>query len=294
MLPVLRAKQLQGGVKGFALGRVRRILPPYYAALAISLILALCFIRPHSNTRYDVSLPVTHSGVLAHLLLVQDFHWSVYEINGPMWSIAVEVHIYLLFPLFVWLWKHLGILPVLVLSGILSLSLSHLVSIGVLRSPAPAYIFVFGFGMAAACFSYGEAERWLPRFSISLLATIAVISFVLGTWLFQSGRGNRSDFMIGISAACFLAILSRNATGSLRRRFSAKWLVLIGGFSYSLYLLHFPFQQLFWQWLVLPFHLSRMAGFLIVAGPGTVVILLLCYLFYRVFERPFMRQKPVV
>jgi peptidoglycan/LPS O-acetylase OafA/YrhL len=100
--------------------------------------------------------------------------------------------------------------------------------------------------------------------------------------------------MIGISAACFLAILSRNATGSLRRRFSAKWLVLIGGFSYSLYLLHFPFQQLFWQWLVLPFHLSRMAGFLIVAGPGTVVILLLCYLFYRVFERPFMRQKPVV
>jgi peptidoglycan/LPS O-acetylase OafA/YrhL len=166
---------------------------------------------------------------------------------------------------------------------------------GFLRLPAPAFIFVFVLGMAAACFSYGEAEKWLPRFSTSLLATGIIFSFVLEIWLcIHPFRGPLLDFLIGLSAACFLAILSRNADGPLWRWISSKWLVWIGGFSYSLYLLHFPLQQLFWQGLVCPFHLSRAAGFLIVAGPGTVVILILSYLFYRVFERPFMRRKPAM
>ena len=59
MIPVLRASHLRGGVRGFALGRIRRILPPYYAALLLSTVIAVLFLRNPTHTLYDGSLPVT-------------------------------------------------------------------------------------------------------------------------------------------------------------------------------------------------------------------------------------------
>jgi peptidoglycan/LPS O-acetylase OafA/YrhL len=65
----------------------------------------------------------------------------------------------------------------------------------------------------------------------------------------------------------------------------------VGIFSYSLYLIHFPVQEVLWQHLIAPLGLSRGAGFALMGGAGTVLILFLAYCFYWVFERPFCNQS---
>jgi len=69
MLPVARRADgaLAGGAAGFLRRRARRILPPYYAALALSLglIAAAPLLQSRGGTQWDSKLPVTGSGVLA-------------------------------------------------------------------------------------------------------------------------------------------------------------------------------------------------------------------------------------
>jgi peptidoglycan/LPS O-acetylase OafA/YrhL len=103
MIPVIRSGVLRGGTKGFLFGRVRRILPPYYSALVLSVFVVSNFLQYPSHTWYDLSLPITTKGILAHVFLVQNLHWSWTEINGPLWTTAIEFQIYLLFPFLVWM-----------------------------------------------------------------------------------------------------------------------------------------------------------------------------------------------
>ncbi|MCC2668454.1 MAG: hypothetical protein K0Q72_925, partial [Armatimonadetes bacterium] len=113
MLPVARTVQgyLPGGVGRFLQRRARRILPPYYAALAICLLLLVLTALYQRGGGTGRSHPVVEaSNLLAHLLLVHDLRaeWAQ-AIDPPMWSVAVEWHIYLLFPtLLLSLWRRLG------------------------------------------------------------------------------------------------------------------------------------------------------------------------------------------
>src|SRR5262249_37919081 len=110
MLPVVRqGGELQGGAWQFFKRRTRRILPPYYLALAISLILIWTIIGQKTNTHWDTSLPVDGKAIWTHLLLLQDvFQDTSARINHVMWSISVEWRIYFLFPLLVLCWRRAG------------------------------------------------------------------------------------------------------------------------------------------------------------------------------------------
>jgi peptidoglycan/LPS O-acetylase OafA/YrhL len=100
MLPVVRhGAEIQGGAWQFFKRRARRILPPYYFALAISLLLIWTVIGQKTNTHWDASLPADGKAIWTHLLLLQDvFQDTSARINHVMWSISVEWRIYFLFP----------------------------------------------------------------------------------------------------------------------------------------------------------------------------------------------------
>ena len=91
MLPVAASAdlKLRGGLIGYIKRRAWRIVPPYYAALCVALIIAL------TNGAYHMFSP---GDVAAHLLLIHNLNpdW-LYSINAPMWSIAVEWQIYFVF-----------------------------------------------------------------------------------------------------------------------------------------------------------------------------------------------------
>lgn len=101
MLPVARSDgALQSGFWGYMGRRARRILPPYYAALILTL-LVIHFV-PGMNTahglRWDMALPTLKASVVGvHLLLIHTLRpWWAYAIDPPMWSVAVEWQIYFL------------------------------------------------------------------------------------------------------------------------------------------------------------------------------------------------------
>jgi peptidoglycan/LPS O-acetylase OafA/YrhL len=108
MLPVVRGPgRIPGGPLAFLGRRARRILPPYYCALAFSLVLIALWIGQKTGTHWDISIPVTWQDVVYNLLLVQDV-FAGGKVNHAFWSIAVEWRIYFLFPMFVFLRRRLG------------------------------------------------------------------------------------------------------------------------------------------------------------------------------------------
>ena len=109
-LPVVRGNgQLAGGALSFFGKRARRILPPYFFTLALSLLLIWLAIGRSTGTLWDTCLPADDKGVLTHLFLVQDLaRGENSKINYPLWSISVEWRIYFLFPLLVALRRRWG------------------------------------------------------------------------------------------------------------------------------------------------------------------------------------------
>ncbi len=97
MLPAARNPQgsyLPDGIKSYFERRAWRILPPYYAALAISLILN--YFAYHVKLHTSGPYPLTHYGfsapdLLSHLFLVHNYSpLYIDKIDPPMWSIGIE------------------------------------------------------------------------------------------------------------------------------------------------------------------------------------------------------------
>lgn len=301
MIPVIRRGGLRGGAPGFLLYRLRRILPPYYAALAGSILLVLAFIRFKTHTVFDNSLPITLRGVLYHVFLIHnlDLH-TKFQINGPLWSIAIEVQIYLLFPLFIWIWQRRGIGPVLALGLALS-AVAHLLVRGTnLAGFSSAYISIFTMGMYASLLVFDDnwRRRTLRRrgalrviYSMPFVALLPVLVPAHAGALVKN-HAELTALLAGAISASFLVILGRNPQNLFRRGLSFMPLVWVGGFSYSLYLIHFPLQQLFWQAFVMNRIANPVLGFALVATAGTACIVFCAWAFYRLFEKPFMHVKP--
>jgi peptidoglycan/LPS O-acetylase OafA/YrhL len=70
-LPVLKNNGvLRWGAVEFFKRRAIRILPPYYFALALSLVLIGTVIGKKTGTHWDCSIPVTTFGIVTHVLVV--------------------------------------------------------------------------------------------------------------------------------------------------------------------------------------------------------------------------------
>ena len=105
-----------------------------------------------------------------------------------------------------------------------------------------------------------------------------------GTW--------PSDVLVGLATTCLLihgAQKSAVASGVVRL-LSARPLVAIGTFSYSLYLVHHPVLQLA-SGVVRHLHLDSVPSFMLfvtVGGGGAVAV---AYTFFLAFERPFLVHR---
>lgn len=295
-LPVIaQGGELRGGVKGFLKRRARRILPPYYAAVALCLVLIWTLIGKPTGSLWDYPLHVDPFAIASHLLLLQDF-FATSRINYVFWSIAVEWQIYFIVPLLVLAWKRYGASKVVL--G--ALSLGYALRFGLedtrLTRAHPQFLGMFALGMLAAHVARSADARfvrlrervpWTALAALAFLVTVG-LTFGWGVALAES-RFHWLDLPVGIMTASGLAAASRPQSNVLNRFFSWPPLVAIGTFSYSLYLIHAPLLQLMWQYGLLPIGLSReaMLGCLLSAGLGLVV--LASYGFFRLFEAPFMR-----
>ncbi len=295
-LPVVRAHgELRGGTMAFMKRRARRILPPYYGAVALCLLLIFTIIGKPTGTLWDVPIHVTPVAVISHLLLIQDI-FGTSKINYVFWSIAVEWQIYFLFPALVWSWRRYGARVTVAVAMVLGYALRFGFADTRLVRAAPQYIGCFALGMLAAFIgrspdpAYARARDRLPWDALCLLGltTVGVMS-----WSFGLARAVDAfqflDLPTAIAAMCMLVATSKPGSRAAAA-LSWKPLVWVGTFSYSVYLVHAPLIQVVWQYVIRPARLGSAATFLVLMGPGAVVILGGSYAFFKVLEEPFIRQ----
>lgn len=300
MLPVVQNDlRLRKGFKQYIQSRARRILPPYYAALVLSLLLIFCvpFMRQPSGTQWDTKVPVSVADVVSHALLVHDFSGDwIGKINGPLWSVAVEWHIYFLMPLALLpLWRRIGgtTTTALLLVATLALAFSDVGSFA-----HPWLIALFAAGMLAAEVTVRDNVK--PKTLVIVGAATAVALVGLGL-TFPSGIMVyfAIEVLVGLMLAIGLAVAGPRAvqgrTPRLLRVLETKPFVTLGLFSYSIYLVHSPLLGLV-NLLLLPLGFPATGQYLILTFVALPVILVICYGFYWLVERHFLnsRQKQLV
>ena len=311
MLPVVRSHkgQLPGGTRAFLRRRARRILPPYYVALTLALLLALVpgMNRPNGS-RWDQALPAWEPGaILSHFLLIQNWNseW-LFKIDMPAWSVAPEWQIYWLFPY--------ALLPLARRIGMVGTVLfvvglgwaARFVFGGRYDFIAYSYVGLFALGMMGAAINFSKAtwaQAALQRFPWGLMTWLGGVSFVFigfwRGWYWMEAHCWVTDLVIGFATVCLLVFCTQHLVGSasktppfILRLLQAKSLVLLGGFSYSYYLMHDlilnalcatarlvdPEPQTLWCFLF---------------GAGIPLSLTGAYAFHRLFERPFMPARPL-
>ena len=318
MLPVARSAdgRLRGGFWDYIKRRSLRILPPYYAAMAI--IIALLLTAKHlGNAIGDLSHNVhaddlTARNIVSHIFLLQNWvdfgKWNS-SIESSMWSVSVEWQIYFLFPLLLLpLWRRFGpTAPVIVglLIGILplvALSKEHNFSWA-----SPWYVGLFAMGMAGATISFSrepKMRRLYKRLAWGKLAAAGFGIFLLvAVWLdFYHLRSESVgmclavglDALVGLATMCLIVSCTRNAHAagldSDKRRpltlrlLESRWAISLGVFSYSLYLVHVPIVLKLGQWAGT--HFSPVWAFLVEIA-GIPFVLAAAYLFHLAFERRF-------
>lgn len=296
-LPVADAGgQIEGGVLHFFRRRARRILPPYYAALGLSLALIASVIGQPTGTLWDVPIEVDFQAVVAHVALVQDF-FRTGRINYAFWSIAVEWHLYFLFPLIVAAARRWGIGRAV----LAALCIGYAIRFGFagtrIERASPHYLGLFALGMLAAYVARARAVRHLRThwgWGALALGLLALTLLLAGTWgvPLAHARLHYLDLLVGLMAMAALVSASVAPERGLTRLLSARPLVFIGTFSYSLYLVHAPMLQLMWQYVLAPMQLTQTEVFFSLMTAGLGAVLAFSYGFFRLCERPFMRAVP--
>ncbi|MCX6368963.1 MAG: acyltransferase [Armatimonadetes bacterium] len=299
MLPVLSREHFEP--KTFLLRRAQRILPPYYAALILTFGITLL------SNALSVSLKdaISWQGILARIFLCQEIPRAIlWEWNLPLWSVAVEWKIYLVFPLVVAGIRRFGaektvaatlLCSLVLLYGLAlltplapSLTLSLMEPVGVM----PQLLGLFGFGVLAAVWS-----RSVGRLSQKQLRLGALIGMGLGVglealWQNTSKELPRfvTDYLFGAGAACLLAYLAQAPKSRLRALVEWRSLVALGGMSYSVYLLHDPIVRLLSRGLLLRLPISHVPYFVLLSALSLMVTLALSWLFFRLVEQPTLRK----
>ena len=280
MLPVARnGLTLRGGSGVFFKKRAHRILPPYYVALGLAILVELIS-HPSSTRMAYLREQSTILGIWSHLFMVHNwFQEAAFGFDGPLWSVAMECQIYLLFPLMVMAWRRFGPVPTLTTLCILAHAGYHMVG----HLVAINYFFIFALGMAGAeLASRGKAHKWLQW---------ACWISLIGYFFIFRDKDNISDFFIGSFATALMAVLSLGAMLPVRKALSVRVLTWLGSISYSLYLTHSVIQHIY-----LRTHMAAgrandpLKQFLVLVFCVTPIILVVAYLFYLVAERPFINH----
>jgi GT2 family glycosyltransferase/peptidoglycan/LPS O-acetylase OafA/YrhL len=298
-LPVARTGTLAGGAGGFFRRRARRLLPPYYASFVLSLILVWTVIGTRTGTHWDISVPVDWHGYVGNGLLAGDVLGGG-QLNHVWWSVALEWQIYLVFPLLVGCWLAFGAGVAAVLGCLIALGVAVVVAVVPVLGPVnlvglmPWFLALFAFGMLGAAIAETDAPklralrertRWSSLALAGGLAVVLVCIIVgrVGVYAHLAAV----DLAVGAATLCALVASCRD-DGRLRRTLSFRPLVFVGGFSYSLYLVHAPMLQVVWQYGLRPLGLGASATFVLLAVLGVPLVLVASYLFFRIFERPFL------
>ena len=229
--------------------RMRRIILPYYAALAFAIMLPQTLVVLMGLLGKEASWQswpsfadlLTHA-TFTHLFFVD--YWS--GINGSLWTMSLEMQLYLLFPLLVVTIHRWGLRALaLAVAGAIAFRIGVVVIVDgptfpdqfVWAASGMGRLMEFGAGMWAASLVF-QARRELGRTGIAGLMSLIIGSYLAATagWSISEVLPVR-ELALGVLFAALVVLTLR--TG-FSRIVGAPPLCWIGFRAFSLFLIHQP------------------------------------------------------
>lgn len=301
MLPIARRPEarLPRALVPFAARRAERLLPAYFLVLvaSIALIAAVPALRAESGTPWDITLPsLTFGSITSHALLVHNWFeaWR-WTINPPMWSIALELQIYLVFAIALLpLVRAIGVRWTAVVAFVASIALAGL-GFGFAH---PWMLGLFALGMVCAQITAGGREGSSYDTLRLIAAGAAVTLATVGTEALGNGVvGDMfSEVTVGAATAVVIVVLASTgrAAGSLAAWTAAvlSWgpLRAMGRSSYSLYLVHYPIVAAVYLTVIREQGWSVPISLAALTAVSVPVIATTTAVVYYAAERPFLRR----
>ena len=279
----------KGGMQRYFARRFKRIIPPYYVALILSIIIIIIFpiLQVSSNTNWDSKIPINFENIGAHFLLIHNLktYW-ISKINGAHWSVALEWQIYFLFPIMLFIWKKAN--------WLLSLSITFVFSYFVniyLPFTRPQYIVLFFLGLLSAFYTFNKEYRlkFNKYFFLFLIILFTIALVIIKLKLIPEFY---SEIILGLSIAFLLnQITFLPDKNILINFFSSKISAELGKISYSLYLIHGPILALVNLLLLKYFNIKYEIQLLIMWFVITPLTVFLSKIFYELVESKFLNSK---
>jgi peptidoglycan/LPS O-acetylase OafA/YrhL len=312
MLPVTRSadQRLRGGCVLYIKRRAWRILPPYYAALVLALAVAafspqgLAWLHGEHHPGSSQWLSNFSAGnVVSHVFVLHNLseRWAT-SLDMALWSIATEWQIYFFFPLLLLpVWRKFGAFAAVVAGFAFGMAPHVLLPHGKNFDWAcPWYLGLFALGMTCAVLLqrgvFGNKRAALLPWTTLLFAGLYFATKLLYAGS-EVGENDPvrwlKDALAGFIAASVIlscAVAANGGGNRLLRVFEHRRLVGLGTWSYSLYLTHCLVLQ---EMLTMQrfCHFFGVTALLLRVLVGIPASLALAYLFFLVFERPFLSGR---
>jgi peptidoglycan/LPS O-acetylase OafA/YrhL len=272
-------------LKAFYVRRFFRIYPAYLLAL---LVFATVF--PGSSLPFT---KLTHwAQLVSHIFQFQNlFDTTVYSINGSYWTIAIEVQLYLLFPLLLIFARRFSYAWLLFMLLLVEVSL-HFFSALFFYGPghfppawlrASPFFFCFSWAIGAAL-----ADAFLSGKPLPFTKIHPLVWLVPGLLTSQYPAHEFSFTLFSLGTASVIARCVTQGSVEERKSYLGRFIRRTGVYSYSLYLIHGPIlivlMELIQAWL--PGIRNQPLLLFAVAVSGWLVIFPLSALMYQWVEKP--------
>lgn len=271
--------------------RARRILPAMFVVILLCLPVAWIMLDPFEMKEFSQSIFATSLFSSNFYFFLKTGYFDISAELKPLlhtWSLAVEEHYYILFPLAIMpLWKHGRklILPVFATIFVASLlfaqwGVMHHPSMAFYLLPARAWEIMLG-TLCAILLSRNEERMLAAPMWVKQVGSLAGVALIVGAIFAFDGKtlAPGAAMLVPTVGAALIILFARPGTLA-HQLLGLRAFVLIGLVSYSAYLWHQPALAFYRLYFVDdPSHTVAIA--LIVA------VFVLAYLTYRFVETPF-------
>jgi peptidoglycan/LPS O-acetylase OafA/YrhL len=258
--------------------RMLRIYPTLIVSFMVCIVLDYFSYLLTNTSLLAAFAKYSYSSFFYNLFLIPDA--PIWGDNFPIWSLKHEWFFYMLYPLLLWLSnKHIG-LSILLIIGLYA---SYALGFRIPYIGTAAYtLLVWSFGcLLAYLYKNNNKIKWIPYF--------LVLSFIYPSINKSYQYYPLLDLTFGLIMMGLLSIIILNKTPIVNK--ILKNFAWLGSFSYSIYLLHSPFLNLYQTIILnhqpnhkLPYHL----WFVILS---IVITLPIIYLIYYYTERFAINYK---
>jgi peptidoglycan/LPS O-acetylase OafA/YrhL len=204
--------------------------------------------------------------------------------NPSLWSLPVEIELYLAYPLLLWVWRRFGSSTMLAIVAATSAAAAAALLLGE-QWPMSNFAKYWIIWAAGAVLAELTRQNRLPRWRAAHTASLAIVAVAAAGGRAAALPTGIEHFLWGAvyTLAVLWVLTHRSTLERLPARVSAL-LLWLGKISYSLYLVHFPLLILLGAcWLAL---FGAKPSSLLVPLAATLITLPVAYAFWRWIERP--------